>query len=66
MFSINPSNNKIKGMLYVVCLGVYYGYDELHKQQMENMEILLNCTTENGNKVRPKEYRISSITEFIE
>lgn len=51
----------------IVCglFGAYYGHDALVEQQLENINLMLACTTENGNKVRPEEYRASSILEII-
>jgi len=55
------TNATITGALY----GAYYGYDELYKQQKKNIDCLMNCTTENGNKVRPMKYLPKYINELI-
>jgi ADP-ribosylglycohydrolase len=53
------------GAIAMGLFGAYYGYDKLYEQQTVNMEVLFNCTTENGNKMRPKKYRTSAITDLF-
>lgn len=51
----------------IVCglFGAYIGYDELFKQQKDNINILYNCDTSGGNKIRPDIYHTSSINKIL-
>lgn len=46
------TNAAIAGALF----GAYYGFEILNKQQTNNMNCLMNCTTVEGNKQRPKNW----------
>ncbi len=55
------TNGAIAGGL----LGAYYGYDELYKEQEDNIDIMINCTTLEGNKPRPNKYKPKKLEKII-
>ena len=46
-------------------LGAYYGYDLVYNEQKSNIDIMLNCTTEKGDKPRPKKYRVTDLENVV-
>jgi ADP-ribosylglycohydrolase len=56
-YTDTDTNASIAGALW----GAYHGLETLKQEQGENIGILINCTTEDGQLIRPHEYRVSHI-----
>lgn len=56
------TNGAIAGGL----LGAYYGYKNLYKEQKDNINVMINCTTLGGNKPRPEKYKPNNLDIIIE
>jgi ADP-ribosyl-[dinitrogen reductase] hydrolase len=45
-------------------LGAYYGYNKVKKEQINNLNKIFNCTTENGDFIRSEKYKLNSEKKF--
>lgn len=59
---VSDTNGAIAGGL----LGAYYGYKNLYKEQKDNINVMINCTTLGGNKPRPEKYKPNNLDIIIE
>ena len=47
-------------------LGAYYGYEHIVSSERENVNILLECTTSEGDYERPAEYRLNDLNIIVQ